>query len=91
MPFNALQAIINTVKTRLDAIDSIGLACDLHLKMSYLRHDVRQARLKPGHTCLELSDIRTHLILPAPNEVELFHDEICRFVDHDLNLVQAGC
>ena len=52
MPFNALQAIINTVKTRFDTIDSIRLACDLHLQMAHLRHDLRQAALKAGHMCL---------------------------------------
>ena len=85
--FDTLKPIFNSPETLIDTVETPALDGNLRLHVSHLCHDVPERSFKSRDAGLEIRDIGEHLLLPAPQELELFHDQVCGFVGHDLNLV----
>src|SRR5262245_50150521 len=80
-----IEVTLDTVQPSFDArkpliksIDTASLTSDLHPQLIHLRENMGQRRLEPGHSCLEvrnirleIGNVRTHPLLIAPNDLQL--------------------
>src|SRR5262245_21860465 len=87
--FHTSHALIDAVEpnfdasnTLVDAVEPTALNGNLRLHMTHLGHDVAQSRFKPRDTGLEISDIGAHLLLSAPEDMEVLQNKISGFVGH---------
>jgi hypothetical protein len=93
MPLDAIEPLLHAIESLLHAIKAPILHRDLRLEMRKLRLQVRRIHLKAGHANLEVGNIRVQRLhsggegfLPTPEDVQLLHDQVGCFVDHELTL-----
>jgi hypothetical protein len=101
--FNVIEPRIDTAEPGFDAIHAFfdtvnpaALNCNLRLQLGQVHLKARYANLEVGHVnahCpdrpLQLLLAAPELLLAAPQDLELLHDEFGGFVNHGINLTAS--
>jgi hypothetical protein len=94
--FDTVKAALDLVETSIHSVEAPSLACDLHLQMPDLRHDVSHrglkseyARLEVRNIGLELVGLSRKLVDNTPDVAQVLENNIVRFIGHDVTLTNS--
>lgn len=95
--FDAVETTLDLVETPIHAVEAPGLACNLHLQMADLRHDMSHRGLKPEYARFEVRNIGFELVDlcykpvdSAPHVAEMLKDNIVGLVGHHTSVANPG-
>jgi hypothetical protein len=98
MPLDTFKAPFDAAHASVYPVHSRVLNYDLRVQMGHVHLKARHSDLKLRDIGSKLRNVGSHLLLPtlkcfhsAPQNMELLHDEIGGFIDHDLKLVLFAC
>src|SRR5689334_78525 len=85
-----VETSFDLIETPVDAVDASGLACDLHLQMPDLRHDMSHRGLKPEYARLEVRNVGLKFVEHLPHMAQMLEHDIVRPVSHIATLANPG-